>query len=70
VTHRAPKAELGQVLGVQQAFGGVARVIAPIFSTAVFQGAGPAVPFYLAAVIVAGVSVLAFRVRADVPEAA
>jgi MFS family permease len=65
VTHRAPRGELGQVLGVQQTFGGVARVIAPIFATAVFQGMGPAIPFYLAALIVAGVTVLAFRVRAD-----
>lgn len=63
VTHRAPKAELGQVLGVQQAFGGVARVTAPIVATAVFQGAGPTVPFFLASAIVAIASVLAFRIQ-------
>ncbi|MBI4419925.1 MAG: MFS transporter [Gemmatimonadetes bacterium] len=67
VTHRAPKAELGQVLGVQQTFGGIARVVAPIWATAVFQGAGPSVPFYLASGIVAVVSLLAFRVRAEQP---
>ncbi len=70
VTHRAPKSELGQVLGVQQTFGGIARVVAPIWATAVFQGAGPTVPFYVASGIVAVVSVLAFRVQPSVPEVA
>ena len=70
VTHRAPKAELGQVLGVQQAFGGVARVAAPIFATAVFQAAGPTVPFYLASGIVAIATLLAFRVQPNIPEVA
>ena len=70
VTHRAPKAELGQVLGVQQTFGGIARVVAPIWATAVFQGAGPSVPFFAASGIVAVVSLLAFRVRAQVPAVA
>ncbi|MSR05732.1 MAG: MFS transporter [Gemmatimonadetes bacterium] len=70
VTHRAPKAELGQVLGVQQAFGGVARVVAPIWATAMFQLAGPSVPFIVASGIVAVVSVLAFGVRPNVPDVA
>lgn len=63
VTHRAPRDELGQVLGVQQAFGGIARVTAPIVATAVFQGAGPTVPFYLASAIVVIATLLAFRVQ-------
>ncbi len=73
VTHRAPKQELGQVMGVQQSFGGIARVVAPIWATAAFQGLGHAVPFYIASGIVAVVSVLAFRVKKTddaVPEAA
>ena len=67
VTHRAPKAEIGQVLGVQQAFGGVSRVIAPIWATAAFQGLGEQDPFYIAAGVVAVVTVLAFRVKAAEP---
>lgn len=63
VTHRAPKEELGQVLGVQQAFGAVARIIAPIWATAAFQALGVGVPFYIAAVVVAVVGLLAFGVR-------
>ncbi|HLB38462.1 MAG TPA: MFS transporter [Gemmatimonadales bacterium] len=63
VTHRAPKQELGQVLGVQQAFGAVARVIAPIWATAAFQGLGVGVPFYIAGLVVAVVGLLAFGVR-------
>ena len=65
VTHKAPDHERGQVLGVQQTFGGIARVIAPIWATAVFQGWGTGVPFYIAAGVVAGVTLLAFRVRPD-----
>lgn len=63
VTHRAPNEELGQVLGVQQAFGAVARIIAPIWSTAAFGALGAGVPFYIAGAVVAVVGVLAFGVR-------
>ncbi len=72
ITHRVPRHQLGQTLGVQQAFGGVARVLAPIWATAAFQGLGTGVPFYLAGGVVAVVTVLAFRVRpqAILPEAA
>ncbi len=69
VTHRAPDHERGQTLGVQQTFGGVSRVLAPIWATAAFQGLGVAVPFYIAGAVVALVTLLAFRVRA-VPEPA
>jgi len=31
---------VGQVMGVQQSFGGIARVVAPIWATAAFQGLG------------------------------
>lgn len=62
VTQRAADHERGQTLGVQQAFGGVARVIAPIWATAAFQGLGQGVPFYIAAMVVGIVTILAFRV--------
>jgi MFS family permease len=63
VTHRAPGYELGQVMGVQQAFGAVARIVAPIWATAAFQALGVGVPFYIAGLVVAVVGVLAFGVR-------
>jgi len=63
VTHLAPDQERGQVLGVQQTFGGITRVIAPIWATAAFQALGIAVPFYVAGIVVGGVVILTWRVR-------
>jgi MFS family permease len=65
VTHLAPDAERGQVLGVAQTFGGIARVIAPIWATAAFQALGTAVPFYVAGAIVGCVILLAFKVKGE-----
>jgi len=62
VSFRAPKAELGQMLGVQQSFGGVSRVIAPLWATAAFQF-GPSLPFFISAGVVALVTLLAFSVK-------
>lgn len=65
VTQKTPDAERGQVMGVQQTFGGIARVIAPVGATAAFQGLGVDVPFYLAAGVVMLVAVLAWRVEGE-----
>jgi MFS family permease len=62
VSHRAPKSELGQTLGVQQSFGGVSRVIAPLWATAVFQ-LGMTLPFFIASGVVALAILLAFSVK-------
>jgi MFS family permease len=73
VSHQADPSELGQSLGVQQAFGGVARVVGPVWATPAFQGMGPSVPFLIAAAIVGVTGLLALRVpvsrhaRAAVP---
>ncbi len=71
VSFRTPKAELGQMLGVQQSFGGVSRVIAPLWATAAFH-LGPSLPFFISAGVVAVVTLLAFSVKptAVVAEAA
>ncbi len=61
VTQCVPHNELGQTLGVQQAFGGMSRVVGPIWSTAVFQGLGVHVPFYVAACIALFVLFLTVR---------
>lgn len=61
MTHATDSAELGTTMGVAQAFAGMARVVAPLFATSAYQRFGDAMPFVLAALIVAGVGVLAFR---------
>ncbi len=67
VTQRSKASGMGQTLGVQQTFGGVSRVLAPIWATAAFQSLGRSVPFFIASLVVAVVAVLAFRVK-PVPE--
>ncbi len=63
VTHRVPRSQFGQALGVQQTFGGLSRVIGPIWATAAFQGLGEHVPFHLAAVVVLFVVFLTLRIN-------
>jgi MFS family permease len=63
VTHCVPQNELGQTLGVQQAFGGLARVLGPIWATAAFQGLGVQVPFFIASGIVLFVLLLTARTQ-------
>jgi MFS family permease len=62
VSHETDPKEVGQTMGVQQAFGGVARVAGPMWATPAFQLLGPAFPFLIAAGIVAVTGVLTFRV--------
>ena len=62
VSHRTDQKEMGQTLGVQQAFGGVARVIAPVWATEVYQVIGISQPFFIAALVVGVASFLTFRV--------
>lgn len=61
MSHATEAAELGLTMGVAQTFAGLARVVAPMISTSAFQRFGEAMPFFVAATIVAGVGVLAFR---------
>lgn len=61
-SHRADPREVGQTMGVQQAFGGAARVVGPLWATWVFQSFGPQFPFLIAAAIMGVVFLLALRV--------
>jgi multidrug resistance protein len=74
LSHTSDEAEMGQTMGVQHAFGGVARVLGPMWATPVFQAVGAGAPFYIAAAIMALVGMLAFQVphreRAAAPAAA
>ena len=56
------KSEMGTTMGVAQTYAGIARVVAPLLATSLFQRLGHPVPFFVAAGIVAVVSVLAFQV--------
>jgi len=47
-----PQHERGLYMGVQQTFGGVARVVGPIYFGWAFDHHGPGIPFYTASVIV------------------
>ncbi len=49
VSHRAPDDQTGLFLGVQQSFGGVSRMIGPLWGGAAFQHLGITVPFFIAA---------------------
>ena len=44
----------GLYMGVQQSFGGVSRVVFPLFAGWTFQALGPAYPFWISAAFVAG----------------
>jgi len=70
VSRRSPRGEVGQVLGVQQSFGSIARMVGPLWSGFVFQRVGEAYPFWLAAALMLGVSLLTWRQRRSQPEPA
>ncbi|MFN8647627.1 MAG: MFS transporter [Gemmatimonadales bacterium] len=57
------KAEVGTTMGVAQTYAGLARVAAPIVGTIIFQRIGHQWPFFVAAIMMALVSVLAFQVE-------
>ncbi len=61
-SHESDPAALGQTMGVQQAFGSVARIAGPLWATPAFQLLGRAAPFLLAAAVMASVNVLAWKV--------
>ncbi len=59
----SPKEQLGTTMGVAQTFAGVARVAAPLIATGAFQRIGHESPFYLSAVAVALVGLMALRIE-------
>jgi len=60
----ADKAELGVTMGISQTYAGIARMVAPVIATFVYQQFGHGAPFYVAGGIVALVGILAFRIDA------
>lgn len=63
ISGRALRHETGQTLGVQQAFGGVSRVVGPIWAGFAFRDLGVPTPFWIGAVIMVGVFLIALRVH-------
>lgn len=63
ISGRAPRGETGQTLGVQQAFGGVSRVIGPLWAGFAFRDLGVESPFWIGAAIMVFVFLLTFRVH-------
>ncbi|HEX6200001.1 MAG TPA: MFS transporter, partial [Thermoanaerobaculia bacterium] len=63
ISGRARRRETGQTLGVQQTFGGVSRVVGPIWAGFAFRDLGVPTPFWIGAAIMVGVFLLALRVR-------
>lgn len=55
--------ELGTTMGVAQTFAGLARVMAPLLATTLFQRLGHGWPFYVAGALVALVGIMAFQVE-------
>lgn len=63
-SQRSDPREFGQTMGVQHAFGGMSRVIGPLWATWVFEFVGPTYPFLIASTIMLVVLLLALRVPA------
>ena len=63
LSRRGGKDQLGQLMGVQQAFGSVARIVGPLWAGALFQYVSPNAPFFAAGAVVALAVILAGRLR-------
>lgn len=65
MSRHSDPSELGTTMGVAQTFAGIARVVAPLLSTAAFQRLGYGWPFYIAGGYVALVGLMALRLPSD-----
>lgn len=64
VSRRSPQGEVGQVMGVQQAFGGVSRLVGPIWAGAAYA-IGFKFPFWIASVLMLFGTFLTWRLSSD-----
>ena len=64
VSRRSPREEMGQIMGVQQLFGGITRLLGPLWSTWLF-GINVMLPFWAAAAFMLGGGVLTWRIRRE-----
>jgi len=63
VSRFASRSDLGVVMSVQQAYGGLARLVGPIWAGAAFEGFGPGSPFFLCSGLAAATLVFALGVE-------
>ncbi len=63
VSRYADPREVGQTLGVQQAFGGVSRLLGPVWGGAVFQQIGIGMPFWMGGALVLATALFALRLH-------
>lgn len=63
ISRYADPGHVGQTLGVQQAFGGVSRLVGPVWAGAVFQQLGEPVPFWLAGGVVLLTALFSLRLH-------
>jgi len=70
VSRYAPKSEVGQTLGVQQAFGGVARLIGPVWAGWAFDHLSIGAPFWIASALMAATSLFLRPLAAAGPSSA
>ena len=68
VSRFAQRHELGATMGVQQAYGGVARLVGPIWAGYTFQRFGPGAPFWISSGLALATLVFASGLTADSPE--
>lgn len=63
LSQRGDKNQLGQVMGVQHAFGGIARICGPIWAGVAYGEMGQAVPYQVAGAVVFVVAIMTLHVR-------
>lgn len=64
VSRLSSRSEVGQLLGVQQSFGGVSRMVGPLWAGFAYQRSFH-YPFWMAAVLMLSVSFLTLRMRGE-----
>lgn len=64
VSRLSARSEVGQLLGVQQSFGGISRMVGPLWSGFAYQR-NFRYPFWMAAVLMLSVSFLTLRMRRE-----
>jgi len=63
ISRHSDSSEMGQTLGVQQAFGGASRLLAPIWAGAVYQEYGRAMPFWISAGVMVLLGLVSLRLH-------
>ena len=61
ISRRAASNEQGEMMGVAQSFGSLARILGPTFAGALFGGVGPGAPYIAGAALMAGILILMLR---------